>query len=70
MNRVELWGFLRSLTFLPLVEDGRAWVVLALFRQVREALAAALMDAFLRHCDANVEFSSSSASVNGRNLGV
>ncbi len=36
-------------TFLSLVEDWRAGVVLALLVRVREVLATALVDTFLRH---------------------
>lgn len=37
------------LTFLPLMEDGRTGVVLALLSSVRVLLAAALMHALLSH---------------------
>lgn len=36
-------------TFLPLVEDGRARVIEALFRRVAEELPAALVDTLLSH---------------------
>lgn len=42
-------------TFLSLVKDWRAGMIVALFRRVGEFLAAALMDTFLRHAGQRLE---------------